>query len=198
MLIFFGTRKVRIRTFNDESAPCALCGEYRKQYRIYQPCFHIFWIPVIPIGRKYIVTNCTKCNAQYEVAQHPELSATRTPLYMFSIPLIFAAIFVFAMINAQQSSKRTEEYVQNPAAGDVYLIRDTIDGDRYYYFTKILHVEPDSVFIQMGAYSYKSYTSRMDNEDYYVTDYLYAVHKDELKEWHRDKMIRKIERTEEP
>lgn len=198
MLIFFGTRKIRIRTFYDEATPCALCGELRTQYSIYQPCFHVFWIPVFPIGRKYIVSTCTKCNAQYKIACHPELSATRTPIYMFSLLLLFAAIFAFSMIGAHQSSKKTAEYVQNPTVGDIYLIRDINDDGSYYYFSKILQVEPDSVLFEVGAYNYKRYTSSMDKEDYYISDYLYVVHKEKLKEWHRERMIRKIERSGEP
>lgn len=198
MLIFFGTRRIRIRTFTDVSTPCPICEEYHKQCSIYQPCFHIFWIPVFPIGRKYIITTCSKCNSQYKIVQHPELSATRTPIYMFSVLILFAVIIAFSFFSAHRSSKKTAEYIQNPAVGDIYLMRDTIDGDRYYYFSKIFLIENDSVFMQTSAYNYSKYTSSMDKKDYYVEEYLYPVHKDDLKKWHDKKMIRKIERTEEP
>lgn len=100
MLIFFGTRRIRIRTFTDVSTPCPFCGEYHMQYSIYQPCFHIFWIPVFPIWRKYIITTCSKCNSEYKIVQHPELSATRTPIYFFSILILFAALIAFSFIRA--------------------------------------------------------------------------------------------------
>lgn len=106
MLILFGTRKVKIRTFTDEAVPCGNCGEY--------------------------------------------------------------------------------------------LMRDTTNGKSLYYFSKILEVESDSVYIQIGAYSYNRYTSRMDKDDYYVTDYFYGFHKDALKEWHSGGLVKKIKRSKKP
>lgn len=198
MLILFGTRKVKIRTFTDEAAPCGNCGEYRKHYRIYQLCFHIFWIPVFPIGSKYMISDCTRCKAKYEVFHHPELSAMRTPLYMFSILLIIPIILIFGFISSKQSEKQTAEYIQNPIPGDIYLMRDTTNNKSLYYFSKILEVESDSVYIQIGAYSYNRYTSRMDKDDYYVTDYFYGFHKDALKEWHSGGLVKKIKRSKKP
>lgn len=192
MIIFFGIRQKKIRHTYDEKEPCTLCNSYRRQYIIYQPYFHIFFIPFFPVGKKYLVTTCHDCSMSYRQEYDLRINATRTPLYMFSGLLLIAALFMFSFVNHFVEGNKYEEYVQDPQPGDIYLIKNKTEGEKYYYFIKIQDAEADSLNILMGAYEYKRYVSRMDREDYFVTDYYYSIHRDKPKEWLKDRTIRTI------
>lgn len=194
MFILYGIRNVRIRTIRDEKEPCGICGDYHKEFKITQPCFHIFWIPFFPIGRKTMEGTCQGCRAKFDAYQHPALSATRTPFYMFLGLLLVVAFFAYGFTNEIQSRKNKAEYVVNPQIGDIYLMKNTEESKTLYYFTKIYEMEADTVYMEVGAYDYTRYVSRMDKEDYFVEDYYYAIHRSKLKNWFDEGIIREITR----
>jgi len=195
MFIFYGIRHIRIRTIRDDKKTCSACEGHEKVYRVYQPCVHIFWIPLFPVPGKYMVESCPQCKSRYETVEHPLLSETRTPIYTFALTFILLAFIVNMYFDSKAEGKRNIEYVAAPLSGDVYLIKDTIEGTEAYYFSKVLEVEPDSVIMSVGAYNYSKYVSKMNKEDYFVSEYLYAVPKTALKDWLDKKKIREIKRS---
>lgn len=194
MFVIYGVRNIRIRTIRDEKATCGMCGHYVKEYRVYQPCVHIFWIPFFPIPGKYVVESCPQCSARYEMKEHPLLKVTRTPIYTFALVFILLAFFVNIYFSNKSEKERNAGYINAPLVGDVYLMKDTVDGEKRYFFSKIGEITPDSVLMYIGAYDYTRYVSRMDTADYYVDDYYYMVHKTALKDWWETGVISDIKR----
>jgi hypothetical protein len=68
MIIFFGTRQV----VRDDDRPgggmqqCPRCGQYAQlKPRTARLFFHIFWIPLIPLGATQPVVECQHCHARF-------------------------------------------------------------------------------------------------------------------------------------
>lgn len=196
MFVIYGIRNIRIRTIRDEKATCSNCGHLQKEYRVYQPCVHIFWIPFFPIPGKYVVESCPECKSRYETREHPLLNVTRTPIYTFALTLILLVFFANIFIESRGEKARNMGYISEPLVGDVYLMKDSIDGERRYYFTKVDEVTADSVLLLVGAYEYTKYVSRMDTVDYYVDDYYYVIARDMLSYWWKIGRISDVKRIE--
>ncbi len=197
MFILYGTTKKKIKTFTDQKTTCDLCGGFSKEYRIYQPCFHIFWIPFFPIGRKYMVVKCSGCNAQYDTINDPYLSNTRTPFFMFLGPLLILGFIIFGYFSSKAEQRRYESYINSPGIGDVYLMKtESESGSNLYYFSKIIDIKPDSISMLVGAYDYSRSVSKMDTADYFITDFFYTFHKSALKDWWDEGNEKSIERKD--
>lgn len=68
MLLFFGTRQI----VRDDDRPgggiqrCARCGQVVPfKARTARTFIHVFWIPIIPIGQRTPIWECTNCHARY-------------------------------------------------------------------------------------------------------------------------------------
>ena len=70
MIIFFGTRQiVRDDERPDETRQCPRCGQYAVfKSRRARTFFHIFWIPLIPIGAGQSLRECQNCHTRFAVA----------------------------------------------------------------------------------------------------------------------------------
>jgi transposase len=67
MIIFFGTRQV-VRDDERPSAmqQCPRCGQYAQfKSRSSRTYFHIFWIPLLPIGGVQSLIECQNCHARF-------------------------------------------------------------------------------------------------------------------------------------
>ena len=69
MILFFGTREVKQ---NDHQTPprtahCPVCGrQVILQPRSGQFYFHVFWIPLLPLGETHHYLQCPTCKTRYE------------------------------------------------------------------------------------------------------------------------------------
>jgi hypothetical protein len=61
MLYFFGRRVARIAKFTETEFICYPCKNFEREVSVYMPYFHLFFIPVFPIGRKQFGVRCKNC-----------------------------------------------------------------------------------------------------------------------------------------
>jgi hypothetical protein len=68
MIIFFGTREV----VRDDDRPagdiqqCPRCGQYVAfRPRTARTFFHIFWLPLFPVGAAQPIAECPNCRARF-------------------------------------------------------------------------------------------------------------------------------------
>jgi zinc-ribbon family len=60
-MIVFGTKAVHLQTVELEDATCPSCGEQDTiLLSVFRKHFHIFWIPILPIGKKGLA-ECAHC-----------------------------------------------------------------------------------------------------------------------------------------
>ncbi len=195
MIFFYGIRTAKIGKYEDPHVKCEFCGEYKCRYIVSRQYFHLFWIPIIPLGSKEAYGKCANCGQQFynEKTKH-YLSMARTPLYLF-LGLIFFIFFIGSVIyGSHADNKKKAEYIEHPMAGDEYLIRvDKADG-KYYFFMKVDAVTDDSLRLIPGAYEYKRFVSKMVDEDYYNEEYFSMISKKELSEWLENGLINSVKR----
>ncbi len=68
MIIFFGVRNYGKQNAESRNDVCEMCGAFGKlQTFDTAKCFHIFWIPLIPTGRKRVIDACPNCKQQREM-----------------------------------------------------------------------------------------------------------------------------------
>ena len=68
MIVFFGTREVKQDDVQrqPQDGRCPSCGNHvSMQPRIGRTYFHIFWIPLIPMGESKHYLQCPVCKARY-------------------------------------------------------------------------------------------------------------------------------------
>jgi DNA-directed RNA polymerase subunit RPC12/RpoP len=68
MIIFFGTRQL-VRDDSQRAGimqQCPRCGQYALlKPRTSRTYFHIFWIPLIPLGGGQPLVECQNCHARF-------------------------------------------------------------------------------------------------------------------------------------
>ncbi|WP_316804939.1 zinc-ribbon domain-containing protein [Pedobacter nototheniae] len=109
MIFFFGTRNSTILTEKLADTSCTYCKEQDTVFiTVFSSYFHIFWIPIFPVGKKYF-SHCLHCKQTLSRNQMPftykdgiaEISKrAKVPLWQFigliliSIPILFGLISI--------------------------------------------------------------------------------------------------------
>jgi hypothetical protein len=70
MLFFFGTGTSVISSHPLTGVPCVNCGQTSVGVAIYSRYLHVFWIPVIPLGKRS-VSQCANCKQSLSEAEMP-------------------------------------------------------------------------------------------------------------------------------
>jgi hypothetical protein len=99
-MIIYGTGEKKL-TFSQQppKGRCPQCGKQEITFHFFRKYFHIFWIPVFPIGSRQ-VAHCEGCYASNEVSIPQSLkldlenakSRTSSPLYLYSGTVLIATI----------------------------------------------------------------------------------------------------------
>ncbi|HMG89829.1 MAG TPA: hypothetical protein VK589_07210 [Chryseolinea sp.] len=195
MIFIYGRRKAKIKKTSDHVGSCTTCNSIGLEFEIYRDYFHLFWIPLFPIGSKESKVYCTKCGKPNNFnprVKHFE-SVTRTPIYLYSGLLIcsmLVATLVFANINTQ---KEKAVFIADPKVGDVYRIRKDINDSTYYYFLRIARIQSDTVIVYPNTLQYFGFITKLNDDDHFVTQELFYT-KTELKELLEKGEINSVER----
>jgi hypothetical protein len=196
MLVLYGTRTARIKKYTYNQQVCKSCGAFDLEVSVYRGYFHLFFIPVFPVGDKTVKIKCRNCGApiRLDTLQRHYESISRTPIYLYAAPILFAgltAIFVTINLNIQ---KEKAKFVEHPKIGDVYRIRKDENNATTYYFLRIANIKGDTVMVYHNNLEYHSFVMKLNAEDFFVKgEELYFL-KSELKQM-LDKMeINSVER----
>ncbi|MFN8334377.1 MAG: zinc-ribbon domain-containing protein [Cyclobacteriaceae bacterium] len=203
-MIIYGWNSRNIKQAPLENYPCPQCQQTDSSHIVVVAKYvHIFWIPVFPYS-KSAVAICTQCKHEThdEKAIFPgnasnikRLKATvRLPLYLFSgLAIILLAIGYFTYAGARED-KLAESYVQEPQAGDVYLIRSYEEKSAYnHYLLKVRDVVGDSLWVSYSSYFYNGIISKLDPKDGFY-DIMYPIHKDEIEGYRKSGELKKVMR----
>jgi len=187
---------MRIKKYDDYQIKCDNCGSDGQRFSVYQDYFHLFFIPMFPLGKKTIQSVCLKCNDRFnEEKKAHYLSVTRTPIYLYIGLILFACLIISIVISNRNDQKQTAEYVANPMINDVYLIREGEGKERTYYFLKIKNIDADTVELIHSYFEYYGYISNMSDSDYFVNDEVFRIAKSDLKDYLEKGNINAVERN---
>lgn len=106
MLFFFGLGTSVISSHPLTGVPCVNCGQTSVGVAIYSRYLHVFWIPVIPLGKRS-VSQCANCKQSLSESEMPaayrqEVSVfkqqARLPLSNYFVLGLFGAVVVFSLV----------------------------------------------------------------------------------------------------
>jgi len=196
MFFIYGRKTIRIKRYNDPLVKCEQCGHDEQVFSVYQEYFHLFYIPFFPSSTKTVRCVCPKCEDRFnEKKKNHYLSITRTPLYLYTGVILIAAFVIFLVINNIRTQKQKAEYVDNPAVGDVYLIRQEEKASRNYYYLKIFDIKEDTIELYHSALQYNRFVIKMDDSDYFVKDDTIRILKTDLKTLLEEGTINSVNRN---
>lgn len=202
-MIIFGTRTSAYQPNTEEVCDCSHCGTKAGVYvRFATRYFHVFWIPVLPIGKTGI-SECTHCKqALYphemppatRAAYNAARSKTRTKPKFFA-GLILAGLFVAAAATTGFISHRQNtSYVRSPKAGDIYEVEDE-EGFTLY---KVAALETDSVTVLPHEYYVERWSKLRTMKRTYPNDYAadesFKIARKELETMLAERVIRNVHR----
>ena len=187
---------MRIKKYDDYHIKCDKCNDFGQRFSVYQDYFHLFFIPLFPLGKKTIQSVCLKCNDRFnEEKKNYYLSITRTPIYLYTGLILFALMIISIVIGNANTQKQKAAFVANPMINDVYQIREGEGKSRTYYFLKVKNIDSDTLELLHSYFEYYSYISSMSDSDYFVTDEFFRVAKSEIKDYLDKGMLNAVERN---
>ena len=181
-MIVFGTKS---KGLSSESAVsnCESCNQSQQHVHVFQKYFHIFWIPVLPLGKQAIL-ECQHCkkvvlekemSTQQKNISQAKRSNVKTPHYMFIVPILFACFVGWTMYSLDQEKTRTQTYISAPAASDIAVIKAS---RKQFQILKLLSIKGNMINFQLGNYVYKNLrgakkaiqVKTIDNKDYFSNE----------------------------
>ena len=201
-MIIYGTRSTHLKSIQPQSIVCTHCGQTNTTLvSAYSKYAHIFWIPVVPIGRAGY-THCTHCKQALEYKdmnreaqmQYDNLKAeTRVPIWHFAGLTLIGVLIVFAVYSSGQDEKNRVEYAANPMAGDIYKYKT---DEKNYSTLKVVSISEDSVFVSPNNYETDKMSGvyKIDKAENYPEE-TYGIAKSTVKQMLQENDIYDIDRN---
>src|SRR5688572_12735660 len=108
MLILHGRRTARIKRYTDNQHSCRSCGVFDLDVRVYRDFYHLFFIPLFPVGGKSVKIKCKNCGEPMRLdplQKHYE-NLSKTPIYLYAIPILVAGLFAIGLIGNLNTQKQ--------------------------------------------------------------------------------------------
>lgn len=152
-MIIFGTRTKFLNAVSTQHT-CNHCNTGKLNLVYTGSYFHIFWIPMFPLGKQGM-TQCPHCKqtlTERELAPQSrtylnnQKGSAKRPLTHFS-GLILIGVLVLAVILINAFDK-IGGYIRNPEVGDVYQVKG--NSENQFVLWKVTAVEGDTVVFATG------------------------------------------------
>ena len=150
---------------------------------MYLPYFHLCFIPVFPIGKKYFEVRCLNCGddtrSENLVKKYEKL--VKTPIYLFSALILAMCIAAYWFYWNSNNQRNNAEYVANPKSGDVYTVSEHGTGGTTYFFLRLTEINGDTVMAIHSSLEYNYFVNTMTGDDHFVKDDTTLYARKELK-----------------
>ncbi|MDO6600590.1 hypothetical protein [Tenacibaculum sp. 1_MG-2023] len=187
-MIFYGTKGSHLNSERKGGIKCDNCNEITNHnISVYGQYGYLYWIPVFPMGKK-VFSECTNCkvtndfkgmNEKLRNASTDVKRNTKTPIWYWSGLAIITLLIAFAIYSAKEHDKDVENYILNPAKGDVIEFKNKESG--YYSTLRIESLSKDSIYVIQNNYETDKISgiSDIDKDKNYTTE-TYSLGKDEI------------------
>ncbi len=202
-MIIFGVRTSAFKVVDGYTYDCNHCQSTSSVNLLFASrYFHLFWIPVFPIGKTGI-SQCNHCKHALYRNEMPAVigmeynkarSGSRTPVKLFTGLLLVVAFFTFATYAAFTSRANSGQWIKDPHTGDVYDVKE----EEGYTLYKVAAVSKDSVTLLPHEYVVDRSTQlrklRRNNPDDYDEGEQFNVARHELQALYDSRVIRDVNR----
>lgn len=158
--MLYGLKSKELQNFQTEEMECPKCQADSPFFiRYFQRHFHVFWIPLFPVGKPFSVY-CMECEEELKKKELPtdfvqrvkgRKKELKTPWKRFlALPILGTLFFSLIGLGISQSNEDTVEEqkkIETPEIGDLY-VRDV--GSFVYQYFSIFKIEGDSVYFHPG------------------------------------------------
>ncbi len=95
MLLIYGKRTAKIKTYSHHLHTCESCGGLDLKVTVHAEYGHLMFIPFYPTGDKSSKIHCNGCRMpmRYDSLQREYEKKSKPPFYLFSGPLVIIAAF---------------------------------------------------------------------------------------------------------
>lgn len=170
MFVIYGKRTARIKRYTDNHQACQSCKAFDLDVKVYRDYYHLFFIPVIPVGDKKVEIRCKSCGepTKLEAIKNHYHKISKTPFYLFTLPILFAGL-ILVLVNTNLNTKKEKaNFVANPKVGDVYRIRKEKNNKTSYYFLRLIRITGDTVVAYHNNLEYSGFISKLNEDDFFV------------------------------
>ncbi len=123
-------------------------------------------------------------------------NVTKTPIFLYSLLLLFTAPIVLGVILNLTTQKEKATFVAAPKVGDVYLVRDTgNNGATIYYYLRVSGVNKDTVSVYHTHLQYDGFVSKLQSDDYFDKTEELVFTKAQLRQMFDKDEINSVERN---
>lgn len=159
-MIVYGTGSKDLGTQKIQGAKCPNCESNEIYVNAVSRYADVFWIPIFPFSKKFFSV-CQNCEQVLEKKEMPqqlkdkvdmEKHHFKTPFYLFSGLIIIALLIGYGIYSSYQHDQEMAENVTHIEANDIMVFKE---GAEEYSFAKVVEVKNDTIFIQVGQYSYE-------------------------------------------
>lgn len=197
MFVLYGRRNVNIKKFLAHHQQCPSCAELDTEIKVSREYFHIFFVPLCPVGVKNATLKCRQCGKEYwSDAMHQQYeNKAKTPLYFYSWPVLFVILIATIVVFNLKTQKEKAEFVADPKVGDVYLIRNDEKSPATYFFLRLDDVYGGDSIVAVPSYlEYSRFVSKMEQNDFFDENEAILFLKSDLKKMLEDGVINAVER----
>lgn len=197
MFVIYGRQTARIKKYTDNKLACQSCKKFDLDIKVHRDYYHLFFIPVFPVGDKTLKIRCNNCGEpmRLETIQKHYEGISKTPFYLFTFPILFAGLIII-LVNANLNTQKEKAlFVDNPKVGDVYRIRKDENNKTTYYFLKLIRIRGDTVVAYHNNLEYNAFISKLNEDDFFVKDEELYFLKLELKQMLEKMEINSVDRN---
>ena len=196
MLLIYGRKTARIKRFTDHQQCCKSCKTFDLDVRVYRDYYHLFFLPVIPIGDKTAKIRCNACTEpfRFEAVEKQYERLARTPFYLYALEILIVIIVLSFVAGNFITQKNKEKYIADPKVGDVYVVKKYESTLDTYYFLRVNKINGDTIFAYHNHLQYLFFTDEFDKEDYFIKEDELLFRKKGLKEMLDSSEIHSVER----
>jgi hypothetical protein len=152
-MIIYGKRASHLKSVTLPNVACPNCATQGSiVLGTFAQYVHIFWIPVLSIGRTGI-SQCSNCKQTFEGSKLPFefrpgyqnlMKETRIPIFHFVGSALIGLAIVYGIYSSGQTAKQEADYFTNPKKGDSYAVKME---DGYYTTFNVDSVTTDSLYV---------------------------------------------------
>jgi hypothetical protein len=185
MFVYHGRKVAKIKEFTDNTQYCTSCKSFDLRIKVFREYYHVYLIPIIPIGDNVIDIRCNQCQAPIllESLKKEYAKKAKAPVYLYSLFILFGLLLAWVIYAEQNDKNNTIRFVADPKAGDVYIIKREQTGATSWSFLKAASVAGDTVLVYHNSLEYSGYVSKFNSEDYFESGEKLYYTKKELKQF---------------
>lgn len=188
-MIIFGRSATHVKIAESQDAICGNCqNKGTLVFDVFSTHFHVFWIPVLPIG-KIGSTTCTHCRDTTTSARMPKelrnafraiKKDAKTPLWQYSGIGVAFLMLASLFFMGKNSNKNALAYLEKPKVGDTYRFK--VDKDTFSTL-KVTSVAEDSIYVVFNNHEIDKMSSiyKIEKQENYAEEQV-AMSRLEVKE----------------